>query len=693
MRKLVSTPFLAFALAATTVPGSDLQAQLFPRLGTKAKVDPMPHVTWTVSARPADVSQGGLTEVVAAFETAPGWHLYSPDFKGTGVPTGLTVDSPHVKADGALKFPTPVEKKLQDEIQRILEGKGEVRLPVKIAAGAPIGDLAVTAKVRFQTCDATSCDFPSDKDFLLTIRVVPAPPPAGALTSVTKTHVKWTFEAPRQLAPGGKGELKLTFELAKGWHLYSPDHTSNHGLGIATRISIETPGVEPKDKPSFPKPHEVNNENTLGETFRLLEGKGEIRQPFTLSKDAKAGDLPLGVKVDFMTCDAQTCDPPEVARAMLIVRVADEAVGAPGGAEKRGEGNGAEEVSLWAWILLAIGGGLLALIMPCTYPMIPITISFFTKQAEARGGKVLGLAIAYGAGIVLVFNVVGWAFAGSINKFANDPWLNLCFGLLFVVFALSLFGLYELRLPRAFNLLASRAAGAGGFLGVFVLGTTLVITSFTCTAPIMGSILTAAAAGGALGRVTIGMTVFGLTMAAPFVALALFPSKARSLPRAGEWMHTIKVFLGFIEIAAAFKFFSTTDLAWQLKMLPRELFLSVCGMTIIAAALYLFGVIRMKEETAGGISSLRLVLALVVWLFGTYLLLGALGFKLDRITESLGPDYSAERLGAAAGAKGAPGGSHVPRASWSIVEDDYEAGLRKAREEKKLAFVNFTGVT
>ncbi|HVR74565.1 MAG TPA: cytochrome c biogenesis protein CcdA, partial [Planctomycetota bacterium] len=338
-------------------------------------------------------------------------------------------------------------------------------------------------------------------------------------------------------------------------------------------------------------------------------------------------------------------------------------------------------------ILLGIGGGLFALAMPCTYPMIPITITFFTKQAEARQGRVLPLALAYGAGIVLIFNVIGWVFAASIQKFAADPWLNLVFGLAFIAFALSLFGLYELRLPSFVNQVASRASGASGYVGVFLLGVTVVVTSFTCTAPILGSLLTAVSKGGSLWRTTVGMTAFGATVAAPFILLALFPGRVRSLPRAGEWMHTLKVTFGFIELAAALKFLSNTDLGKGYGVLPRELFLLLWAGISLVTGLYVLGLFRMKEESGGGIGGIRLLAGLAAVTGALYFFSGAMGYRLDWISESLAPPYHAERIGAAGGGA-APG----EKAAWTIVEDDLEGGLARARDEGKLALVNFTGV-
>lgn len=754
-------PGLTVLLALLAV-APHLDAQGFPGLGAQGKA--APHVTWKVTLSAAEVARGGEIDAVAAYDLAHGYHLYAPDHAATGEPTRLTLaDSPHATPAGALKFPAPLVKDepVLKETLRLLEGKGEIRLPLKIAAGAPPGELELTVKLGYMTCNDTGCDPPRKTEHKVKVTVKEAAPaaasppaaapPAPAVSSPTprraaaptssveikKSHVTWKLTFPTEIRAGEKGELVLAYEVEKNWHLYSPDHTSAEGIGVPTRIVSDPAGLDLSDKPTFPAPVEEKGELTFGETHRYLVGKGEIRQPFRLPGTQKPGTLEIPLKIEFMSCDVGgTCVPGPAETTISVKALEAEATPeikpAPGGeGAPRGPGDQGKPApdggvqapppadpppaapparppvgpgaalpaaappaaqappgSFWGFILLCIGGGLLTLIMPCTYPMIPITISFFTKQAEVRRGNVLPLALAYGAGIVLVFLLIGWAFARSITGIANNPWLNLIFGLVFVVFALSLFGLYEIRLPAFFNRAASRASGVGGYLGVFLLGATLVITSFTCTAPVMGGILALAVQGGNAPRVSAGMAVFGLTLAAPFVALSLLPGRARQLPRAGEWMHTAKVYLGFIEVAAAFKFFSTTDVAWQLEVFPRELFLLLCGGTVVLGGLYLLGLYRLREESAEGVSPTRLAIGLVSTLLGVYFLWGASGFKLDRITEALSPPYSAPRVGAANGAAAAE-----REESWTLVEDDDQATLAAAAREGKLALFNFTGVT
>jgi thiol:disulfide interchange protein len=214
------------------------------------------------------------------------------------------------------------------------------------------------------------------------------------------------------------------------------------------------------------------------------------------------------------------------------------------------------------------------------------------------------------------------------------------------------------------------------------MGVTLSVTSFTCTAPFVGSLLAVGAKGGVM-RVVLGMAVFGATMASLFVVLSLIPGKMKQIPRAGDWMHTLKVYLGFLELAAALKFVSNVDIAWQWHLLPRELFLFLWFAIFVCSALYLLGLIRMTGET-GEVSPWRMVAGVATLLLAIYCGFGALGHQMDRITTAFLPDYSSggsTLLGKAGGAK----------KGHTIVVDDLEAARKAAIAEDKLVLINFTG--
>ncbi|HLU38009.1 MAG TPA: cytochrome C biogenesis protein, partial [Planctomycetota bacterium] len=297
-------------------------------------------------------------------------------------------------------------------------------------------------------------------------------------------------------------------------------------------------------------------------------------------------------------------------------------------------------------------------------------------------GSVLPLALVYGLGIVLMFVVIGAVVGAPIQAFATHPVTNLAFAAVFLVFALSLFGLFNLQPPRWMMNLAGQASGKGGFGGVFLMGATLVITSFTCTAPFVGTLIGSAAALG-LGWVVLGMAVFGLTMAVPFVLLSLLPGKARALPRGGEWMNTLKVFLGFVEVAAALKFVSNADIIGQWNSLPRELFLWLWAGIFGVAGLYLLGMIRMYGSD-GVIGPGRLVGGLATILFAVYCVFGALGSPMDAVMSGIVPNYSAVA---------ADGGNRFAalQPKHTIVRDDHDRAVQLAAAEGKLVLMNLTG--
>jgi thiol:disulfide interchange protein DsbD len=443
----------------------------------------------------------------------------------------------------------------------------------------------------------------------------------------------------------------------------------------------------------FPEPHTVEQET--GGTVNEHTGTIVVYARGTPGRAFDEASLEaLSVELDGLTCSDVTglcitwfaelerdgSGPDEVFEAF------PEAVAAssPDAGTDSGPGGG-EGDGLWLFLLAAVGWGLFTLLMPCTYPMIPITISFFTKQADARKGSVLPLSLTYGAGIIAIFVLIGVVIGPVIIDFAVHPVTNLVIGSMFLLFALVLFGMMELNPPAFLMNVAGKASMRGGYVGVFLMGVTLVVTSFTCTAPFVGSLLALGAGQGGVGRIALGMAVFGATMAIPFVLLSLVPGKLQAMPRSGEWMNVLKVFLGFVEVAAALKFISNADLVWQWKFLSREVFLVLWFGIFIVAALFLFGMIRLKSED-GSIGPGRMVGGLLTFLFALYCGFGSLGNSMDPIMTAIIPPYSSQEGG------GGKGGG-LPAATHTIIKDDYEEAIRVARKEGKGVLVNFTGYT
>ncbi|MEO0526453.1 MAG: cytochrome c biogenesis protein CcdA [Bacteroidota bacterium] len=303
------------------------------------------------------------------------------------------------------------------------------------------------------------------------------------------------------------------------------------------------------------------------------------------------------------------------------------------------------------WMIFGLGflGGLIALLTPCVFPMIPLTVSFFTKQS---GNKAQGItnALLYGFFIVLIYFLLSLPFhifdsvdSQILNTIATNIWLNLFFFVIFVFFAFSFFGYYELTLPSSWaNKMDAASTKAGGFIGIFFMAVTLAIVSFSCTGPILGGLLgsTALAEGDVATNLSSGMLGFGVALALPFALFALFPTWLNSLPKSGGWMTTVKVVLGFLELALAFKFLSNADLVGSWGILKREIFIGIWIVLFVLMALYLFGVFRFPHDgPKQKVSPAKGVIGLLSMAFAIYLSIGVFKLVDLKLFGFLPPDF------------------------------------------------------
>ena len=297
-----------------------------------------------------------------------------------------------------------------------------------------------------------------------------------------------------------------------------------------------------------------------------------------------------------------------------------------------------EKSGLWTIFVLGFLGGLIALLTPCVFPMIPLTVSFFTKQGANRS-KGIANALLYGFFIVLIYFLLSLPFhlfdsvdSQILNTIATNVWLNLFFFLIFIFFAFSFFGYYELTLPSSWaNKMDSASSKVGGAFGIFFMAVTLAIVSFSCTGPILGGLLgsTALAEGDVATNLSMGMTGFGVALALPFGLFALFPTWLNSLPKSGGWMTTVKVTLGFLELVLAFKFLSNADLVGNWGIFKREIFLGIWILLFVLLSLYLFGILRFPHDgPKQRLSAGRKLTAVLSTAFAVYLILG-----LSKITD------------------------------------------------------------
>ena len=352
------------------------------------------------------------------------------------------------------------------------------------------------------------------------------------------------------------------------------------------------------------------------------------------------------------------------------------------------EQNG-EVQSNWTVFILGFLGGFIALLTPCVFPMIPLTVSFFTKQSKTRKKGIIN-AFLYGFFIFFIYILLSLPFhfldgldPEILNTISTSVWLNVFFFIIFVFFAFSFFGYYEITLPASWSTKMDSASNIGGIIGIFFMALTLAIVSFSCTGPILGSLLAGSlsADGGAM-QLTTGMAGFGLSLALPFLVFALFPSLLNSLPRSGGWMTTAKVFLGFLELAFAFKFLSNADLVEHWGLLKREVFVGIWVVLFTLLTLYMFGVIRFPHDEPKKpllkMNKGRLFIGVISGIFSLYLFLGLLGKNNLRILSGFPPPEFYSIIEKKEGKK------------QKIFKDYYE-GIAYAKENNMPILLDFTG--
>ncbi len=354
----------------------------------------------------------------------------------------------------------------------------------------------------------------------------------------------------------------------------------------------------------------------------------------------------------------------------------------------------AQSDSLLSFLLLAMVSGGLALLTPCVFPMVPITVSYFTGHAAGHQRRALRNASIYGIGIILTFTAFGLLLAllvgaTSLNRFAANPWINLLITAIFVGFALNLFGVFEINVPAGVLTRldsVTRQEGGSEVIGALLMGFTFTLTSFTCTVPFVGNVMVAAS-GGNWVQPVIGMLAFATVFALPFFVLALMPQWASQLPRSGSWLHAVKVLMAFLEIAAAMKFLSNVDLVWRWGVFTRDVVLAIWVVIAAAMALYLLGVFKFPgEPRVRKVRAARLGFAIGCLMVGVWLFSGIMGRRLGELDAFLPPAEGVKALSASDGSGGIPG-----ELTWMM--NDYQGALARARREQKLVMVDFTGYT
>lgn len=501
---------------------------------------------------------------------------------------------------------------------------------------------------------------------------------------------------PPAAPPGGRIWAKLTARMEPGWHLYSlttprPPIATTIALAPHPAIaSVQTYQPQPARKldPNF----NTETESFGGEVSFLLE----IR----LAPDASPGAVELIARPRFQACDDRQCLPPRratVSASFLVdpeARPSEWAIPAgyfPVGAvpppapvlSVEPPKNSAAPAGLPLFVLVAFGFGLAAIFTPCVFPMIPITVSFFLNKPAAGRGRALFEAAVFSLGIVVLFTALGLLVTALLGPFGmvqlgSSPWVNGFIAAVFLAFGLSLLGAFEFTIPSGVLTRLDQASRGGGLAGTLLMGLTFSLTAFACVGPFVGTLLAASLAEGGF-KPALGMLGFAVGLASPFFLLALFPSYLARLPRAGGWMERVKVVLGFVILAAMFKYLSAVDKVLGWNLLTRERFLAAWIVLLGLTGLYLLGLLRLpgvKPEEPLGL--VRLLVGGAFLVFAVSLLPGMFGARLGELDAYVPPPSEQ------AFTTGGTSGLH-----W--MKNQYPEAVARARREGKPLLLSFTG--
>lgn len=504
--------------------------------------------------------------------------------------------------------------------------------------------------------------------------------------------VVWTFSQEKL----SEGEYLLTFhgKIAPKWHVYSQNNPKGGALPMV--ITYTTEGIELVGDSKEEGLQKAFND-IFGVDELFFEKEIKITQKVKLTdpnvKHIKGNifcqaciDVCINLKEDFVfSLDGSAA---QVEQKQVDARSEDMAKQLEIPLKNKELIGETQKESNWMVFILGFIGGFIALLTPCVFPMIPLTVSFFTKQSKTRKKGIFN-AFLYGFFILLIYVLLSIPFhfldnidPEILNTISTNVWLNVAFFVIFVIFAFSFFGFYEITLPSSWGNKMDNASNVGGIIGIFFMALTLAIVSFSCTGPILGSLLAGSLSSGGAIQLTLGMAGFGLSLALPFVLFALFPSWLNSLPKSGGWMTTAKVFLGFLELAFALKFLSNADLVQHWGLLKREVFVGLWFVLFALLTLYLFGVIRFPHDEPRKpllqYSKGRLLIGVLSAAFSVYLLLGLFGKNSLRLLSGFPPPESYAFF-------------HKEQKSEQIIFKDYHEGMAYAKAHNMPVLLDFTG--
>jgi len=680
-------------------------------------------VKWKFSVKPLENNE---YEISASATIEDTWHVYALSVSDKAdaigpIPTTLKVNAgPDFEMVGKTKegkYITHFDPNFEMDLN-YFEKSAVFKQKIKAKSDKPF---TVSGVVEYMACNDERCIFPDPE--LFDLKVTPnasgeETTEEGAQTSATagakENHVNWEFGISAQ----SEKEYLLTFKavMEPEWHIYAQKLESNEGP-VPTTFSftksvdfdLSAPINEPKPKRLYDKNFMMNidyHEGTVVFETRAV-AVGTSKSPITVS-------------IDFMQCNDTRCLPPQTIhvkfdpntmQAAEFDPLANTESTLPAGNDPfkmsgvnldnplNNCGQAKENYGLWAIFLFGLIGGLLALLTPCVFPMIPLTVSFFSKGAEKGKGK--QRAAMYGFFIFMIYFLLSLPFHLSknvdpevLNSIATNTWLNIGFFVVFLVFAISFFGFYEITLPSSLANKVDSASELGGAIGIFFMALTLAIVSFSCTGPILGTVIGSIYSTDIQGvfnflglelsmpaaKVSAAMMGFGIALGGPFALFAAFPSLLKKLPKAGGWMDDFKVSLGFMEVALAIKFLSNADLVEQWGIFKRESFFALWIVVGVLWALYMFKVFTFKPgQGSKGWSKFKIAFTSLIVIFTLRLIPGVLPpSELNRF------DFLS--------------GFPPPKSySWYHYEEEFHIykdlaeAMKAAEEQGKPIFIDFTG--
>lgn len=543
-----------------------------------------------------------------------------------------------------------------------------------------------------------------------------------AATAQIMTPVTWTSEM--TMTGDDKGKIVLTANIQDGWHMYAMDLPDGGPQSLEFTFP-KLDGVKLEGKPTPSKAAHRQMDEMFGMELAWWTQSVTITQNFTATKPEFAIDMMLV----YGACNDENCIPPsretfsftgkakvkaaaepveekkaeeaapaeEVAAETTTDEAATDSVAAPVVADTKadsdlwtpvnyedaGESAPISAGSFWYIFFTCFLGGLVALFTPCVWPMIPMTVSFFLKKGKDRSKSIKDACI-YGISIIVIYVALGLIItaifgASKLNELSTSATFNIIFFLLLVVFAISFFGAFDIKLPASWsNRMDASAERTSGMLSIFFMAFTLTLVSFSCTGPIIGTLLVEAASMGNMWGPAIGMLGFSMALALPFMLFAMFPTMLQAAPSSGNWMNTLKVVLGFVELALSLKFLSVADLAYGWHILDREIFLALWIVMFALLGLYLLGKFNFAHygPADSSIGVFRFFLAMISLSMSVYLIPGLWGAPLKGVSAFVPPLYTQD--------------FNLYGESFKEY-DDYEEGMKVAAQEGKPVLIDFSG--